>query len=198
VPLQTRTFFGKDGLVHHHPRFSKRHVRGVFPSLLFMGANMSVKKEAIEGLKVCDQLVLGFCFEQLLSYGIWRRGYKILFNSGAKVLHIVHKESLGRFFSSPTRSTLRDAEFVLTFFVLRSQDKEVYASAYFLELIKLLVGRVYRGREYGFLTAMYRIYGLLCGTVIGCASILSNSLGGNFSINNSLNALLKPNKRTQL
>ena len=184
-------FFGRDGLVHHHPMLDDKNLHGIFPSLLHMGANMSVKKEAIRGLSINEDLVLGFAFEQLLSYQIWRRGYKLLHNTNAKVLHIVHKESTGRFFQSPSRAAHRDAEFVLTFFSLKSQEKGLSWFAYILGVIKLIVGRILRGQDYGFLMSMYRIYGLLSGLVVGCASVISKAFGGNFSIRNSLTRFQK-------
>lgn len=183
-------YFGRDGLVHHRQLLRKGDLKRVFSSLLFMGANMSVKRDAIEGLRVNEDSILGFAFEQLLSYQIWRQGYKLLYNPNAQVLHIVHSESQGRFFQRPTRAALRDAEFVLTFPFLRSQEKEVSWFAYTLGVIKLIVGRILRGQEYGFLISMYRIYGLSYGFIIGCGASVSHALGGKFSVRNSLVALL--------
>lgn len=182
-------YFGRDGLVHHRQLLRKGNLKGIFPSLLFMGANMSVKRDAIEGLRMDESLILGFACEQRFSYQIWRRGYKLLYNPNARVLHIVHGESLGRFFQKPKRAALRDAEFVLTFPFLRSQEKEVSLHSYVLGIITLIVGRVLNGRNYGFSVLMHRIYGLLYGSVVGCAFIISNLLGGKFSIRNALVAL---------
>jgi len=182
-------YFGRDGLVHHHPRLEDENLHGIFPSLLHMGANMSVKKEAIE--RINENSLMGFAFEQLLSYQIWHRGYKLLYNTSAKVLHLVHKESTGRFFQSPSRAALRDAEYVLTFFNLKSEEKEVFWVAYFLGFVMLVISRLLRGRDYGFSISMHRIYGLLCGFVTGCTFVISHALGGNFSIRNSLHKFLK-------
>lgn len=183
-------YFGRDGLVHHRQLLRKGNFKGIFPSLLFMGANMSVKRDAIEGLRMDESLILGFACEQRFSYQIWRRGYKLLYNTNARVLHIVHGESLGRFFQKPKRAALRDAEFVLTFPLLRSKEKEVSWPAYILGIITLIVGRMLNGRNYGFSISMYRIYGLRYGSVVGYASLVSKALGGKFSIRNSLSALL--------
>lgn len=182
-------YFGKDGLVHHRQLLRKGNFKGIFPSLLFMGANMSVRRDAIEGLRFDESLILGFACEQRFSYQIWRRGYKVLYNPNARVLHIIHSESLGRFFQKAKRAALRDAEFVLTFPFLRSQEKEVSLHSYVLGIITLIVGRVLNGRNYGFSVLMHRIYGLLYGSVVGCAFIISNLLGGKFSIRNALVAL---------
>lgn len=184
-------YFGRDGLVHHRLRLEDENLHGIFPSLLHMGANMSVKKAAIKGLSINENLILGFAFEQLLSYRISRRGYKLLYNTNAKVLHIVHKESMGRFFQSPSRAALRDAEFILTFFSLKSQEKGVLWVAYVLGLITLVIGRILRGRDYGFFISMHRIHGLLYGFVVGCAYVISRDIGGKFSIRNALKKLLK-------
>lgn len=182
-------FFGTDGLVHRHQQLIMKNLRGIIPSMLLSGANMSVKREAIEGLRTNENLVLGFTFEQLLSYQIWRRGYRLLYNPYARILHICHKESLGRFFQNPSRATLRDAEYVLSFFILKSHKENVLWCAYLLELATLIVGRALRAQKYGFLTSIHRIYGLLYGSVVGCAFTISSVLGGKFSIRNSLNNL---------
>jgi len=182
-------FFGRDGLVHHQSRLENKNFHGICPSLLHMGANMSVKKEAVEGLSVNENLILGFAFEQLFSYEIWRRDYKLFYNPNAKVSHIVHCESMGRFFQSPMRAALRDAEFVLTFFVLRSKERRVSWFAYFLGVTTLIIGRILRGQNYGFLTSVHRIYGLLYGSVVGCSFVISGALGGNFSMRNALTSM---------
>lgn len=183
-------FFGRDGLVHHNPKLENKDFHEILPSLLHMGANMSVKKEAIEGLSVNENFILGFAFEQLLSYQIWRQGYKLLYNPSANVLHIAHSESTGRFFQSPMRAALRDAEFVLTFSVLKPQEKEFSWGAYILGVIALIVSRLMRAKEYKLLTSVYRVYGLLYGFVTGCLYMVSKSLGRSFPIRILLRRLL--------
>ena len=182
-------FFGRDGLVHRQPRLENKNSHVIFPSLLHMGANMSVRREAIKGLQINEDFILGFAFEQLLSYQIWRLGYKLLYDSNAKVLHIVHSESTGRFFLSPRRAALRDAEFVLTFFILKSQEKELSWVAYVLGVITLIISRLMKAREYGLLTSIYRVYGLLYGFVTGCAYMISKTLKRSFPIRTSLSRL---------
>lgn len=183
-------YLGTDGLVHHHPQISKNDLKEISSSLFLMGANMSVKKEAVNGLKINEDLILGFAFEQLLSYQIWRRGYKLLFNPDASVLHIVHSESTGRFFKTPKRAALRDAEFVLTFFFLKSQEREISWLAYALGVLSLIFARTMRVREYGLLTSLYRIYGLSYGFLIGFTYTIFNAFGQKFSIRASLSMLL--------
>jgi len=192
-------FFGKDGLVHHHPRLENKNIHEVFPSLLHMGANMSVRKEAIKGLEINEDLILGFAFEQLLSYQIWRLGYKLLYNPNANVLHLVHSESTGRFFKTPRRAALRDAEFVLTFSILKSREKEFSWVAYILGITTLTISRLMRAREYGLLISIYRVYGLLSGFVTGCAYMISKTLKRSFPIRTSLSRLLpSTDARSQL
>jgi glycosyltransferase involved in cell wall biosynthesis len=183
-------FFGKDGLVHQRPILEKNSQKAM-SSLLLMGANMSVKREAIKGLEIDEDLVLGFSYEQLLAYKIWRRGYKLLHDPNIKVLHIVHKESLGRFFRTRLRAAHREAEYVLSFFILKSSEREISWIPYVLELASLVISRALSARDYGFLISASRIYGLLYGFVVGCSYLISKALGGRFSIRNSLNKFFK-------
>jgi len=182
-------FIGKDGLVH--TRLVMKKLKQVVPSLLFMGANMSVRKEAIEGLKIDENLVLGFSYEQILAYQIWRRGYKLLYDPNVKVLHVVHSESLGRFFQTPSRAAHRDAEYVLTFFILKPTEREISWSVFVVELTSLIISRALQTRTYGLSIALARIYGLMYGLIVGCAYILSNTFRGRFSIKEALHRFLK-------
>jgi len=179
-------FFGKDGLVHQRPLPEEGNFQGPVSSLLLMGANMSVKKKATEGLNIDEELVLGFCYEQLLAYQIWRRGYKLLHDPNIKVLHIVHSQSLGRFFQTPSRAAHRDAEYILSFFILKQSDNEISWSIFVLQLLSLIVSRALQTRIYGLRIALSRIYGLLYGFTAGCAYHISRIFRGNFSIKNSL------------
>jgi glycosyltransferase involved in cell wall biosynthesis len=177
-------FIGKDGLVHTRPALKR--LKQVVPSLLFMGANMSVRKEAIEGLKIDENLVLGFSYEQILAYQIWRRGYKLLYDPNVKVLHVVHSESLGRFFHTPSRAAHRDAEYILSFFILKPTESEISRSIFVVELASLVISRALQARTYGLTIALARIYGLLYGLTVGCAYSISNAFRGRFSIKNAL------------
>ena len=183
-------YFGKDGLVHHHSLVKKGKVNGIFPALLFMGANMSFRRDAIEGLTFDEDNFLGFTCEQLFSYKIWRRGYKLLFNSNAWVLHLVQDDTLGRFYINPKKAALRDAEFLVTFPTLRLTE-EVSVTNYILAIITIAFAYVLNIRKYGFTLLLHRLYGLLYGFVVSCALIFSNSLGCNFSKRNALVALTK-------
>ena len=182
-------FIGKDGLVHTRPEMKK--LKQVVPSLLFMGANMSVRKKSIEGLKIDENLVLGFSYEQILAYQIWSRGYKLLYDPNVKVLHVVHSESLGRFFHTPSRAAHRDAEYVLTFFILKPTKHEISWSVFVVELASLIISRALQARTYGFSIASARIYGLLYGFTVGCAYSISRTFRGKFSIKNALHKFLK-------
>ena len=183
-------FFGRDGLVHHSSQLENKDVHSIVPSLLHMGANMSVKKEAIVGLRINDNLILGFTFEQLLSYHIWKRGYRLLYYPDAKVLHMLHRESAGRFFQSYNRATLRDAEFVLTFAFLKSQEPEISWLSYILSISALILRRMMRANEHGLLISLYRVRGLLHGFVIASAYLISEGMNRCFSIRASLSKLL--------
>ncbi len=178
-------FIGRDGLIHNRVS-SKPNSNKPVLSLLLMGANMSVRKKAIEGLKIDEELILGFSYEQLLSYQIWRRGYRLLHDSNIRVLHITHNESLGRFFRTPSRAAHRDAEYVLSFFLLKRDESEVSWFLYVFELFSLIVGRALSATKYGCAISISRIYGILDGFVIGCAAYISKILGGDFSIKNAL------------
>jgi len=106
------------------------------------------------------------------------------------VLHIVHGESTGRFFKSPKRAALRDAEFVLTFSILKSREKEFSWAIYVLGVITLMASRITKVKDQGPVASAYRIYGLLYGFVIGSASIISRTLGQEFATRTLLSKLL--------
>jgi len=177
-------FIGLDGLVHTKPIMKK--LKQSVPSLLFMGANMSVRKDAIKGLKIDENLILGFSYEQILAYQIWRRGYKLLYDPNVKVFHVVHGESLGRFFQTPSRAAHRDAEYILSFFILKPNEREISWSVFAVELASLIISRALQARTYGSSIALARIYGLFYGFTVGCAYVLSNTFRGRFSIKNAL------------
>jgi glycosyltransferase involved in cell wall biosynthesis len=184
-------FFGRDGLVHQRPlSFKETHQQAV-RSLLLMGANMSVKKEAISGLKIEEDLILGFSYEQLLAYQIWRRGYELMHDPTIKVHHIIHAESLGRFFKSPSRAAHRDAEYILSFFIIKPSSPEVSWVPFALELVSLVISRALNAKKYGFNVSIARIYGLVYGTVVGCGFYLSKLSKGNFSIKTALRKFVK-------
>ncbi|MHA1989278.1 MAG: glycosyltransferase family 2 protein [Promethearchaeota archaeon] len=182
-------FYGKDGLPHYHPQFeSLSSSKKIIPSLLYMGCNMSVKKEAIKDFSIseaCKHLILGYGNERVFSYHIWRQGYTLLYNPNAIVRHITHDESLGRYFQSPSRAVLQGAEHVLSFFILRLNEKEVSWIPFILTFFELIFGQVLHVKKSRFLS-IAKIYGLIYGFVVGCAFTVSNSFEGNFSIRNAL------------
>jgi glycosyltransferase involved in cell wall biosynthesis len=178
-------YFGKDGLVHHRQLLKKGKVAAIYPSLLFMGANMSFKRDAIEGLGFDEENFLGFTCEQTFSYKIWRRGYNLIYNPEARVLHLVQDDTLGRFYKKPKKAALRDAEFVLSFPFVRLH-KNISFVAYSLALFTILFAYILNMRRYGLSILLHRIYGLFYGFVVACALVISNSLGGNFSKTNAL------------
>lgn len=181
-------YFGKDGLVHHRQLLKKGKVEAIYPSFLFMGANMSFRKAAIDGLAFDEDTFLGFACEQLFSYKIWRRGYKLLFNSNARVSHLVQDDTLGRFYKSPKKAALRDAEFVLTFPVARSHEGVSMINC-LLSIITIIFAYVLKIRKYGLTIVLHRIYGLVYGFVLLCALAFANSLGASFSKTDALSDL---------
>jgi glycosyltransferase involved in cell wall biosynthesis len=181
-------YFGKDGLVHHRQLLKKGKVEAIYPSFLFMGANMSFKRDAIEGLEFDENNFLGFTCEQLFSYKIWRRGYNLIYNPEARVLHIVQEDTLGRFYKKPKKAALRDAEFVLSFPFMRLHENVSFV-AYSLAILTILFAYILNMRRYGLSILLHRTYGLLYGFVVACGLVISNSLEGNFSKTNALAAL---------
>jgi len=181
-------YFGKDGLVHHRQLLKKGKVEAIYPSFLFMGANMSFKKDAIEGLSFDENNFLGFTCEQIFSYKIWRRGYNLLYNPEARVLHLIQDDTLGRFYKKPKKAALRDAEFVLSFPFVRSHEN-ISVIAYSLAILTILFAYILNMRRYGLSILLHRIYGLFYGFVVACALVISHSSGGNFSKINALAGL---------
>ena len=178
-------YFGKDGLVHHRQLLKKGKIEAIYPSFLFMGANMSFRKSAIDGLTFDEDTFLGFACEQLISYKIWNRGYKLLFDSNARVSHLVQNDTLGRFYKNPKKAALRDAEFVLTFPVAKSHE-DVSLVNCMLSIITIMFAYVLKVRKHGLTVVLHRIYGLFYGFALSCALTFSNSLGNRFSKRHAL------------
>ena len=65
-------------------------------SLLGRGANMSVLAEALGEFRFPKEWILGFSFEQLLGWHLWKKGYTMVFDPNLKVYHIEHGQSLSR------------------------------------------------------------------------------------------------------
>lgn len=111
-------YISKAGIVTYNPKVSEVAWRKPVKSLLGMGANMSVLREAVEGFRFPSQWMLGLASEQFLGWHLWKKRYNLIFNPKASVYHILHGESLTRNVKSAEKDFLRWVENYLLFYRL--------------------------------------------------------------------------------
>jgi len=107
-------YISEAGNVEYNAKVAKNLGDGLCMSLLGMGANMSVLREAIEGLTLPRSWILGLSYEQYIGWFIWHLGYITLFDPKAIVHHLIHGESLSQNVSGK-RLILRSVESQLLF-----------------------------------------------------------------------------------
>lgn len=91
------------------------------PSLLGMGANMSVLSETINQFRFPrGSWITGMSWEQYLGCFIWKKKYKLQFSThpDLKVFHINHDETLSRGVGNLSTQTLRHLEYSLLYYRL--------------------------------------------------------------------------------
>lgn len=115
-------YISKAGVASMDPRFVDTGSEGVLRSLLARGANMSVLSEAVVGFRFPTSWILGFTFEQYLSWYIWKKGYNQIFNPRIKVYHLEHGQSLSRHFEDTKRETLLYTEQKLLYYRLKGKE----------------------------------------------------------------------------
>jgi len=70
--------------------------RGMIRALLGMGANMSVRRRAVEDFVFDrrEEWRRGYAWEQVLAWHLWNKGYTTIFNPKAKVHHVLGDKHL--------------------------------------------------------------------------------------------------------
>lgn len=122
VPLEGMedflVYISKAGVVGYNLNVAHLAWNQPVKSLLGMGANMSVLREAVNGFRFPSQWTLGLAWEQFLGWHLWKKGYNLIFDPKASVYHIMHGESLTRNVKSTKKDLLRWIENYLLFYRL--------------------------------------------------------------------------------
>jgi len=195
VPLEGMedylVYISKAGVVEYNLNVSRFAWNKPVKSLLGMGANMSVLREAVEGFRFPSQWVLGLAWEQFLGWHLWKKGYNLIFNPKASVYHIVQSESLTRNVRSAKKDLLRWVENYLLFYRLYGLEPKLSRMhritwLIFSSLVSLK--KLCKDKEF---QQIVRLKGRLYSELIGQKWLLSKNIGGNYSPLTELNALWK-------
>ena len=111
-------YLSKAGIVTKDNDVARYSKSKIVESLLKMGANMCVSKEALGDFRFPKSTILGSGGEQLLAWHIWKRGYRLLYNPALEVFHISHGQTLSRNIRETKREILRSTEANLLFYRL--------------------------------------------------------------------------------
>jgi glycosyltransferase involved in cell wall biosynthesis len=117
-------YISEAGVVSMIPRSAGTGGEDILKSLLIQGANMSVLSEVVRDFRFPTSWILGFTYEQYLSWHIWKNGYSQIFNPKIKVYHLEHGQSLSRNFNDTKRETLLYTEQKLLYYRLKDKEPE--------------------------------------------------------------------------
>jgi len=118
-------YLSKEGVVSLNYTVAAKASDQVVNSLLAMGANMSISSKASAGFQFPTSHVLGLTYEQYLGWYLWKKGYRVIFNSTIKVYHIHHGQSLSRNIKDVKRAAVHCAEGKLLFYRLYGDESEL-------------------------------------------------------------------------
>jgi glycosyltransferase involved in cell wall biosynthesis len=185
VPLEGMedylVYISKAGVVEYNLNVSRFAWNKPVKSLLGMGANMSVLREAVNGFRFPSQWVLGLAWEQFLGWHLWKKGYDLIFNPKASVYHIEHSETLTRNVRSNKKNLLRCVEHYLLFYRLYGLEPKLsrmhrIVLALFSSLVNLK--KLCMDKE---LQQVVWLKGRLYSELIGQKWLLSRMVGGYFT-----------------
>lgn len=111
-------YVSKAGIVNYNAAVSSKAKHQPVKSILGMGANMSILAEAVNDFKFSSYWIRSLGCEQYLGMYLWRQGRKLIFDSAAKVRHIIHGATLSRNITNPRADLLRFTENNLLFYRL--------------------------------------------------------------------------------
>jgi len=174
-------YISKAGVVGYNLDVSRFAWNRPVKSLLGMGANISVLREAVEGFRFPSQWVLGLAWEQFLGWHVWKRGYNLIFNPKASVYHIMHGESLTRDIRSVKKDLLRWVENYLLFYRLYGVERKLsrmHRIAWLIFSSLVSVKKLCIDKE---LRQIVKLKGKLYSELIGQKWLLAKKLGTNYT-----------------
>ena len=170
-------YITKSGVPHRNVACEK--VQGAMKSLLGMGANMSFLRTAVKDFRFSKSMstTTGYANEQYIGWWLWAKGHNVVLNPKVKVRHIVHGQSLGRFFKGKRVLTV-ESEIQLFFYRLLPYEKGLsmmHRIVYLAFRTAICVKNVGKDRTY-----WYRLRGVIHGNILGLAWLISRKIGGSY------------------
>jgi glycosyltransferase involved in cell wall biosynthesis len=184
-------FISRAGRVSYDSDCSNRAKNMITRSLLGMGANMSLKAEAVRDFRFPRTWILGLSWEQYIGWYIWHRGYGVVFNPKAIVSHLIHERSLSRFGKSANREALSTVEGNLLFYRLRCVEPNL---SWMHRVVWLLYSYLENIKKICFNRELWRIAwmrGTVHSEMIGLKWTISGKFGGHYTPLADLEKLLK-------
>ena len=111
-------YISKAGFVSLNSEVAQRVPCTIVNSLFAKGVNMSVSSKAVADFQFPASWILGFTCEQYLGWCLWKKGYRIIFNSEINVYHIHHGQTLSRYIKDGKKATVLYTEERLLFYRL--------------------------------------------------------------------------------
>lgn len=115
-------YITRSGYVAHFGNMAYWRKRRMVRSFLGMGANITVSRSTIKDFTFEDTRILGACWEQILAWHIWKKGFTMVFNPKPKVFHVIHGETLSRALSDRKIAQFQE-ETELLFYLLVEKEK---------------------------------------------------------------------------
>jgi glycosyltransferase involved in cell wall biosynthesis len=154
---------------------------GPVRSFLGMGANMTVLREAISGFAFDSSWILGAGWEQILAWWVWKNGGHLVYNSEAKVFHVVHGQTLSRHLSYK-KATLFQTEKELLFYRLYGKEQN-------LSMVYHLISLLYKSALALKKKEQHRLKGIINGNIIGFKWLVLGRLSLNYNVLRNLEAI---------
>jgi len=174
-------YVSKAGVVEYNSLLSQRAWHKNVKSLLGMGANMSVLSHVAEGFRFPDSWTLGLSWEQFLGWFIWKRGYNLVFNTAAKVYHLVHSQTLSRNIREPRKAALRWIEYNFLFYRLYGFEQNLsglHRISWLIFSTLVDIKKICRDKE---IQRIVRMKSKFYSEIIGFKWLLSKKIGGCYS-----------------
>ncbi len=172
-------YLSRAGTVSMNPNVALPARHQSVESMLGRGANMSVRASAVADFKFPISWILGFTFEQLIAWHIWKKGYIQIFNPDLCVYHLEHGQSLSRNFNVQ-REVLLYTEKKLLYYRLKRKEKglsSMYRATWLLFETMIDLKRICLNHELHYISGLKStFYALVFGVKFALQSSSSDYL----------------------
>lgn len=173
-------YISKAGEVAYESSLSKCAWNRITRSLLGMGANLSVLSKAVKGFKFPRSWILGLSWEQFLGWHVWKQGYSLVFNPNAIVNHVIHDQTLSRYYTDAKKEALSVIEGNLLFYRLYGLEQNLSAMHRIIWLIFSIMMNTKKICKNHELERLAWMRGTLHSELIGLKWLLSRKVGGRY------------------